>query len=167
MQAPPRRGWRATRATWLVFVALVLGACIDPSGRRPGLWLSGDVTEAPADWTFTDSHPEIFLETRTFLGIRQSNTIACAADADVLYVGARDPDTKRWVANVARTPEVRLEIGGSLYEQRLERIDAPAEVQVAYAAYARKYGWPAERPPEAPSMQYYRVMARGASGGGG
>ncbi len=149
------------RSPALTLVALLATACIDPADRRPGLWLSGEtVVEPVTDWRFTDDHAEIFLETRAPLGLRQSNTIACAQANGELYVGARDPRTKRWVKNVANTPEARIEVDDRLYEVRLEALDDPDDVKAAYLAYAAKYGWPAEPPDDAPPMQYYRVASR-------
>ena len=37
-----------------------------PQDQSPGLWLTGElVTERVADWSFTDQHEEIFIQTRT------------------------------------------------------------------------------------------------------
>ena len=138
-----------------------VGGCIDPADRRPGLWLSGEVESGEVeDWSFSDAHPEIFIETRTPWWIPHSTTILCASGGDVLYVGAREPSGKRWVANVARDPEVRLGIGGRIYPGRLERIDEPDAIQRAYAAYAAKYGWSPNPPADAPEVWYWRVVPR-------
>ena len=50
----------------VVCVILALGVLsitgnFDPHARTPGLWLKGDVTSFPADWTFADQY-------RTILG---------------------------------------------------------------------------------------------------
>jgi len=146
----------------IAVLALLAGVgCVDPADRRPGLWLSGESAPLPeSDWSFTEPHREIFLEVRTPYGLRHSLTIVCAADAENLYVGARNPEEKRWVGYVARDPNVRLEIGGALYEARLEPIEDAAARRVAYAAYAAKYGWPDPPPADAPAVKYFRVRAR-------
>jgi len=145
-----------------VLLTLSLCACIDPSDRRPGLWLSGEVVEDEVDdWSFSNDQPEIFIETRTPYVIAHSTTIACAADEGGLYVAARNPTGKRWVKNVERDPNVRIEIDGRLYERELRQIDDPAAIEAAYRAYASKYGWPDSPPSDAPEVRYFRVIPRG------
>jgi hypothetical protein len=125
--------------------ALVLSGCVDPADRRPGLWLSGEVETAPVtDWSFTDEQREIFLETRTWYGIRHSVTVVCAAHNGALYVpslyygGGEFPEKRHWHRNVARDPRVRLEIGGRLYERRAALVTDPAEWNAVFAAFAQK-----------------------------
>lgn len=133
---------------------------MDPEDRRPGLWLSGEVaTGAVDDWSFTDQHREILIETKTWYLIPHSVTIACTSVGGRLYVGARHPTEKRWVANVRRDPEVRLEIGGLIYERRLERVEDPGEQEAVYRAYAAKYGWEVVPPGERPELWYFRVVS--------
>ena len=125
------------------------------------MWLTGPVHEAPvSDWSFSDAHREIFVETRTPYFVPHSVTIVCATHGDELYVGARNPQGKRWVENVARDPEVRLEIDGRLYERRLERVEDAEEIEAVYGAYAAKYGYETQPPEEHPEVWYYRVLER-------
>ena len=145
----------------IVLVALGLVACVDPADRRPGLRLSGDVVEdAVADWSFTDEHPEIWIETRTVYWVPHSVTIVCATNGERLFVAAREPEGKRWVANVERDPNVRLQIGESVYERKLRRLDA-ADAETAYAAYASKYGWDPVPADQRPPFFYWEVVERG------
>lgn len=146
----------------LLLVLLCAAGCLNPKDRRPGLRLTGErVTEPVADWSFTDQHREIFVQTRTRYLLPHSVTIVCASRDGKLYVGARNPDEKRWVQQVARNPEVRLKIGDKLYDVRLAVVEDPAEQRLIGAAYRAKYGW-ADRPPsERPPMRYYRVLERG------
>jgi hypothetical protein len=122
----------------------LLAAC-DPKDRRPGLWLTGEVVEEPVtDWSFTDSVPEIFVETRTWYGIPHSVTTVCAAIGDRLYVpsvyfeGGEFPEKRAWNRNVVRDPRVRLEIDGRIYERSARLVEDPAEWQQALEAFARK-----------------------------
>lgn len=146
----------------LVFVSLaLLAGCIDPADRRPGLWLSGEPVAGPvADWSFANEPREVFLEVRTPYLLRHSVTIVCAAGDGVLYVGARNPETKRWVRWVERDPAVRLGIDGRLYEGRLEPIADEDGRAWARAAYAAKYGRDMEQE-GAPPVQYFRVLPPG------
>lgn len=152
------------RGSLLLAAALALApaACIDPQDQRPGLWLSGDVAEdLPADWGFAEGHREVALEVRTPYGLRHSVTIWCAALDGALYVGVRDPEGKRWPGWVERDPRVRLEIGDTIYEATLSRLEEPERIAAVRAAYAGKYDLPERPPGEAPPMRYWRVGPRG------
>ncbi len=145
----------------VLLVGLGLAACIEPADRRPGLWLSGEVAEeGGGDWSFANEHREIAIETRTPWLIPHSVTTFCAAKDGRFFVGARNPETKSWVANVDRDPEVRIKIGDRLFEQRLVVLDDPAEIRLAYSAYAAKYGWPDPAPPGRPPVRYFEVVSR-------
>lgn len=134
-----------------LFVAIVCGVavgaagCLDPADRRPGLRLQGEVVEEPvSDWSFSDAHPEIHLETRTWYGIPHSVTTVCAAVGDDLYVpslyyeGGAWPG-KFWNRNVAADPRVRVEIGDRLYEREARVVEDPEERRRALEALAAKY----------------------------
>jgi hypothetical protein len=140
---------------------LCLASCIDPADRRPGLRLGGEVVEeGGGDWSFTDAQREISVETRSPWLLPHSVTIFCAAKDGRFFLGARNPDGKRWVANVDRDPDVRLAIGGRIYEQRLVALTDAEDVRTAQAAFAAKYG-PPEGPPESrPPVRYFEVVAR-------
>jgi hypothetical protein len=152
-----------------LLLTLTLLACLDPSDRRPGTWLSGEVVgELPADWSFSDANKEIAIEVATPYLLPHSVTIWCAALDGVLYVGARDPDTKRWPAWVDDDPEVRLGIGGKVYEVELAPLDEGADAATlarVRAAYALKYALPAApadaKPGSIPPTRYWRVGPRG------
>jgi hypothetical protein len=151
------------RTRWILglFALLSLTSCIDPADRRPGLRLSGEVVEeGGGDWSFTQDHREIAIETRTPWLIPHSVTIICAAKDGRFFVGARDPDRKRWVSNVDRDPDVRLKIGGRIYEQRLVALEDAEDLETAYAAYLAKYGWPETPADDRPPLRYFEVVAR-------
>jgi hypothetical protein len=117
-----------------------LACSIDPSDQRPGFGLSGEVNQQPVlDWSFTADTQEIFIETATPYFIPHSVTIWCVTLDNQLYLGAYEADTKHWVANVARNPNVRLKIGNKIYEQKLEPITDAAAIAKLNQGYARKY----------------------------
>ena len=139
-----RRGTRA--ASGLALAVLLLAGCIDPSDRRPGTWLRGElVQEAIDDWSFSAAHPEVFLETRTWYGVRHSVTVVCAASGPDLYVpslyrgGGSFPESRLWNRNVVSDPRVRLQIGERLYPRRAVHVTDPAENARALEAFATKY----------------------------
>ena len=146
----------------LAFAALLATACIEPHERRPGLWLRGDVVETPvSDWSFSDAHAQIFVETRTGYLLPHSVTTVCAAAGDRLWVpsvyfgGGSFPESRFWNRNVVRDPRVRLKIGERIYPRRAVLVTDPAQRAEALAAFAAKYPFwsdllarpEAERPP--------------------
>src|SRR5436309_457460 len=72
-------GWMVVVCLLVALVALrIVG--LDPRERRPGLWLTGEVVTAPVtDWSFTDKHPTIYVQTRTRYLLPHSVTITCVA----------------------------------------------------------------------------------------
>lgn len=156
-----RTATRVLQLVAILAIASALPGCIDPSDRRPGTRLSGEVAAVPEDWSFTDAHKEIAVEVSGFLGLPHSVTIWCGSLDGVLYLGARDPESKRWPGWVDRDPNVRLRVAGKLYEVRLTPFDDAARLERLRAAYALKYAIPT--PPEgtpAPTIRYWRVDPR-------
>ncbi len=64
---------KAAKTVGIALLVIVGGSLVslrllgyEPRDQRPGLWLTGDrVTEAVTDWSFTEDHQEIFVQTRT------------------------------------------------------------------------------------------------------
>ena len=126
-------------------ITVSLACSIEPSDQRPGFGVSGEVAQQPIqDWSFTSGAKEIFIETATPYFIPHSVTIWCVTLDNQLYIGAWEADTKRWVANVARDPNVRLKIGDEVYEQKLEPIADAATIARLNAGYASKYEYDEE-----------------------
>ena len=151
--------WRSTcRAGWPALAVLAAACSLEPSGERPGLWISGEVAREPvSDWSFTDGVEEILIETRTGYGLPHSVTIWCVAIDGELYVGASAPDfpkERRWVRNVRHDPDVRLEIAGRIYERRLEI----ALTDSVNRAFGRKYHYDVDQDPD--PVVYWRVVDR-------
>ena len=145
---------RTSRTLICLATLLVLAAC-EPKDRRPGMWLSGDVVEEmPGDWTFIAEHPEVFIETRPWYGVPFSVTVVIGTRNGKLYVPsiyseeAAFPGTKYWNSVIADNPEVRLKMGGKLYEMRATPVQDIAEFRDGAGALADKYdswaGWVAD-----------------------
>jgi hypothetical protein len=142
-------------------LCLALVGCFDPSDGRPGTHLTGAIAPLPADWLFTAAHQEIALEVSGFLGLPHSVTIWCVTLDEALFVGARDPESKRWPGWAEAYPNVRLKIGDSVYEVRLTKVEDAATIERLQAEYGAKYHLP-EPEPGAPSppVRYWRVGSR-------
>jgi hypothetical protein len=153
---------RSIFVTILMIVACVFPACVDPADRRPGTWLSGEPVAGPiTNWSFTDEHPEIFIQVSTPYLIPHSVTIVCATVNGGLIVGARDPGKKRWPAYIESDAEVRLKIGDRIYDQQLELVEDPQTIDAIVRAYAAKYNRPVLPLSERPVVRYWRVVDRG------
>jgi hypothetical protein len=153
------RGYDTGRAV----LALALLACAgcDPQERRPGLWLSGDlVSEAVDDWSFTEKHRQIAVQTRTWYGIAHSVTTVCFVHDGQLYVPSQNPRGKRWVSNVLRDGRVRLQIGGKLYDRNAVRVADDALAEELFAALADKYERLRPPPEERPELWFFRMEPR-------
>src|SRR5262245_64419229 len=75
-----------------------------PQGVVAGGPFLGTVhADFPADWSFSDAHPLIAIETHG-AWLRHSVTILCVSADGRLYVMARHAPRKRWVQNLGRDP---------------------------------------------------------------
>lgn len=118
----------------------------EPQDQSPGLWLTGELaTEDVADWSFTEQHEEIFVQTRSPWLIPHSVTTYCATYNDSFYLfsayygGGDFPDLRRWNKNVVRDPRVRLKIGDQLFDQRVSYIDDESIRTPVHQAFVDKY----------------------------
>ncbi len=153
---------RLLRLGTVIVIAAVLAGCFGPKDRRPGMRLPGEVVaSAPSDWTFTNAHREIAIEVHTPYLLPHSVIIWCAELDGELYLGARNPDTKRWPGWVDRDPNVRLRIGDQIYDVRLSVIDDADRIAQVRRAYVAKYDLPDPPPDGGPPMHYWSVAPRG------
>ncbi len=141
-----------------IAIAISLAGCFGPKDRRPGMRLPGEVTPTPSDWSFTNDHPEIAIEVRTPYFLPHSVTIACGTLDGNLYVGARDPETKRWPGWVDDDPEVRLGIGDRVYEVKLVPITDAALIARIRQGTPTKYD--RSPPPDDMAIRFWQVQPR-------
>lgn len=127
----------------LILLLVVLSVTgFGPRARTPGLWLKGDVVTTPvSDWSFTDKIPVIQLQTSTWYLLPHSVNINCVAYNGKLYLTSVYPGgtLRSWNANVERDPQVRLRIGGQLYDRKLAVVTDPAEKTGELQARVTKY----------------------------
>src|SRR5271154_4079376 len=98
-------------AVCVILVLVVLSITgLDAKARRPGLWLKGEVTTPPADWSFADQYQTIMVETHPWYLIPHSVNIFFVTNQGNLYLhadyppGGKFPSGKSWTASVARQP---------------------------------------------------------------
>ena len=139
-----RSGIGSGHVALFMFVALTVGC--QPTDERPGLWLSGEVEAGPVrDWSFSDANEEIFVESRTWYGVRHSVTIWGAAQSGrcylpSLYYGEEEyPNARYWTRNIVRDPRVRVKIGDRLFEGTAELVSDEGERSRAEEAFRNKY----------------------------
>jgi len=148
----------------LLRIGLLLAAC-QPKDERPGLWLTGqDASEDVEDWRFTEDVEEIFVETRTWYGLRHSTTIWCVDLDGLLYIGSYDDDVKYWEENVARNPEARLRIKGQIHDVTVTPVADRELSQRLDRRYAEKYDMTEVFGDDLPAWRYYRVRLQGRHG---
>ena len=131
-------------ALFTILSLLIVG--YEPQDQSPGLWLTGELaTEPVADWSFTEQHGEIFVQTRSPWFIPHSVPTYCATYNDSFYLfsayygGGDFPDLRRWNKNVVRDPRVRLKIGDQLFDQTLSYIDDESIRMPVHQAFVDKY----------------------------
>lgn len=152
-------GWTTFGQRIVITVLLMVGlAACEPSDRTPGLWLSGDISAFPEDWSFTQEHKEIFVEVSTPYYLSHSVTIWCASLEGTLYIGARDPDSKNWPGWVDSNPNIRLKIGDQLFDAQAQSLDNEEVIQALRAVYAEKYELPANYLDGPANTKYWMIV---------
>jgi len=158
------RGNRPTSWLWCLAPALVvilLTGC-EPSDRTPGLWLRGDVVDPPpGDWSFTDSHREIFVEVATPYFLPHSVTIWCSQVDGQLYIGARDAATKNWPGWLESDRNIRLKIDGQVYPVAAADVEDAETLAAVRASYEQKYELEPGAGGAKRSVTYWAIVPRG------
>ena len=85
------------------------------------------------NWRFSDAYEELYVETRTWYGLRHSVTIWGAAQGESLYLpslyyGKEEfPNGRFWNHNVFRDPRVRIKIGNRLFDGTADLVSDESE----------------------------------------
>ncbi len=126
-------------------LVMLLCAC-EPHDRTPGTWLSGELVEARIDdWSFTDNHQEIYIETHPWYGIPFSVTVVVASANGKIYSPsiyaepAPFPGSKYWNSVIAADPDVIVKIGDKRFPRKARPVTDPIEFEHAFEALASKY----------------------------
>ena len=94
---------------------------------------------------------------RTPYLLAHSVTVWCASLEGELYLGARNPESKRWPGWVDRDSRVRLRIADRVYQGTLEKLDDAATIERLRASYREKYALEQM----APNVRYWRYSSSG------
>jgi len=122
----------------------------------PGGTLDGDPAPAPADWAFAGDSGTIQIETRP--ADPYSVNVAFTILDGVLYVNAGGTET-RWVKNISAEPQIRLRMGGRLYDLRADRVTDPAEIEAFAEAWTAQSFFRRD-PRKYDEVWIYRLVAR-------
>ena len=130
-----------TVALLVLILVIVRITGLNPSGPRPGLWLSGNLVTTPVpDWSFANDYPTIEVQTKTWYWLPHSVTIWGVGYQDHLYLQT----IGNWKRNVVRDPHVRIKVDDELYDRTAAYVKDPAEYWIVAQNMNKKYGnkWP-------------------------
>lgn len=153
---------------WLCIIFSFLLAACEPQDRRPGTWLTGELeTNTVTDWSFSNEHQEVFLQTHPWYGIPHSVTVVMAAADSHIYVPSiymeepkTFPDGKYWNRIVSNNPNVEIKIGDKLYPRVISLVTEDADFERGLTAFAEKYPfWKQikDNPDKAPTFVILRL----------
>lgn len=122
------------------FAALLVGARLHDGPVGPitgGAFRSGEPAPPPADWSFAAEANTLELELPSELG-RSITTWLVVVDGQ-LFIPCGVASGKRWPHAVLRDPNVRVRLGGKVYELRATRVDDPATLARVVPVLVAKY----------------------------
>jgi hypothetical protein len=131
-----------------------------------GPFKTGELTPAPADWSFLTDRSTLEFQTMV---PAQSRTVWLAVHEQRLFLVSGYMTTgygaiwKQWPHYLENDDRIILRIDGKLYEQRLQRIMTGTEVIPVLTEFARKYGAGGAASNESVSNGYtwmYEVVTR-------
>lgn len=117
-------------------VLVSLAGCADYLPFSGG-GLQGEVAPLPSSFTQAASQEIVQLETNP--ADPYSVNLWVIGEEDRLYVFAGDNETK-WVKHITENPNVRLKLGGLIYELRAQRVTDADEFEWFAKAWDQKYG---------------------------
>ena len=132
-----------------VIAGLVYATRTNPIAMIAGRQLTGTLVSEPVtDWSFTDAHQLIAVETRP--AAPHSVTTVCFTHEGVLYVPAQGAAAKSWPHYAVSDPRVRLKIGDEIYPAVATRVTDTSLRPALIASAAEKYDPPTMAVPTAP-----------------
>jgi hypothetical protein len=107
-----------------------------------GPFRSGEVAEAPGDWSFAKDAGTLELELPPAEG-RSITTWLVVVDGR-LYLPSAFAESKRWPALVAKDGRVRVRLAGRIYPLGATKLDDPTTQKRVAAAVGEKYHVPSD-----------------------
>ena len=141
--------------TWpcSLLVVFVLAGC-EPMGPMPGRGIDGEPTAVPDDWQTLDAAEVVQLETT---GNYSVNLWGVGTAEGYFVVASRGPKT-RWAQRIDRDPDVRLRVGGSIYDLHASAVSDLAVLDRVADAFNNKYALEARG--DFPDVVIYRLARR-------
>jgi hypothetical protein len=140
----------------ILLIALSGSLACGPLVMIPGGRLSGTVTPAPGDWSFSDDVETVQLETRP--DDPYSVNIWGVAVGDQFYVASGKSDNA-WATHIAADDRVRLRVDESIYELRAVRDDSADGRERFLAAAKAKYDFEPD-PEQTSGAILFKLVAR-------
>ena len=132
------RGIGFTVVALAAVAALLYATRSNPVGPISGRALSGELVATPiTDWSFTDEHSLIAVETRP--AAPHSVTTICFTHEGALYVPAQGGSAKSWPHYAVSDPSLRILVGDNIYPVRATRVRDETLIPSMLAAAAAKY----------------------------
>jgi len=108
-----------------------------------GPFKTGELAPTPADWNFLKDRQEIQMQS---LNPTTSRTVWLSVYDGRLFIVSGYMNTgigrlwKQWPVDIEQDDRVILRVDGTLYEQRMQRIQQGAEIVPVMTELGRKYG---------------------------
>lgn len=124
------------RGLLICLIGLFLTGCAEPMIVLPGDALTGEVADAPLDWTDLNAIQVAQLETNP--DDPYSVNIWAAGIAGDLYVATGDDGTN-WTEYIEQNRDVRIRLADKVFELQAMKVTDGAEKRKVAAEYVRKY----------------------------
>jgi len=121
----------------LISLSSLLAGCDEPFIVMSGGALTGEVEDAPADWTPLNEVEVVQLETRP--EDPYSVNVWMIASGKDIYVATGKGET-HWTRYIAENPDVRLRVGDKVYELEAYLVKDESEKIAIGNQYVEKYG---------------------------
>ncbi len=131
----------------------------DPIAMISGKRLTGQEFPYPSDWSFTNEHQTIAVETKS--DNPHSVTTLCFIHNGELHIPSETGSKKTWAQNVVADPRIRIKIGDKIYLARAERV-TDIDLDAVRSSIVRKFPEFANQDPETTPEEvwFFKVSKR-------
>ena len=128
----------------VVLIAIAYPFRRDPIAIIPGKQLSGEEKAYPADWTFTNDHMLVKVESRP--EDPYSVTTLCFLIDGKLHIPAQKGSTKQWPQHVLADSRVRIKVGDTIYPAKATLVSKDAVEMIMEHAMVKLAAMGREKP---------------------